>query len=312
MERGPASSGRDVLPSSGQRGKLRGTKRGTHAMKLLRYGPAGAEKPGLLDGNGTLRDLSGVVPDLAGEALSPEGLARIAALDAAGLPAVPGSPRLGTPVAGTRNFLAIGLNYADHAAETGAPIPKEPIMFLKSLGSLQGPNDEVVIPRNSVKTDWEVELAIVIGSRAKNVSPDAAMDHVAGYTICNDVSEREWQIERGGTWDKGKGADTFGPVGPWLVTQDEIPDPQNLALWLEVDGQRMQDGSTRTMIFDVRKIVSYASQFITLHPGDIITTGTPPGVGMGRKPPVFLRAGQSMRLGIEGLGEQEQKVVAAD
>ncbi|BFL62499.1 Fumarylacetoacetate hydrolase family protein [Roseomonas mucosa] len=281
-------------------------------MKLLRYGPAGAEKPGLLDGNGTLRDLSGVVPDLAGEALSPEGLARIAALDAAGLPAVPGSPRLGTPVAGTRNFLAIGLNYADHAAETGAPIPKEPIMFLKSLGSLQGPNDEVVIPRNSVKTDWEVELAIVIGSRAKNVSPDAAMDHVAGYTICNDVSEREWQIERGGTWDKGKGADTFGPVGPWLVTQDEIPDPQNLALWLEVDGQRMQDGSTRTMIFDVRKIVSYASQFITLHPGDIITTGTPPGVGMGRKPPVFLRPGQSMRLGIEGLGEQEQKVVAAD
>ena len=185
-------------------------------------------------------------------------------------------------------------------------------MFLKSLGSLQGPNDEVVIPRNSVKTDWEVELAIVIGSRAKNVSPDAAMDHVAGYTICNDVSEREWQIERGGTWDKGKGADTFGPVGPWLVTQDEIPDPQNLALWLEVDGQRMQDGSTRTMIFDVRKIVSYASQFITLHPGDIITTGTPPGVGMGRKPPVFLRPGQSMRLGIEGLGEQEQKVVAAD
>lgn len=312
MERGPASSGRDVLPSPGQRGKLRGTKRGTHAMKLLRYGPAGAEKPGLLDGNGTLRDLSGVVPDLAGEALSPEGLARIAALDAGGLPAVPGSPRLGTPVAGTRNFLAIGLNYADHAAETGAPIPKEPIMFLKSLGSLQGPNDEVVIPRNSVKTDWEVELAIVIGSRAKNVSPDAAMDHVAGYTICNDVSEREWQIERGGTWDKGKGADTFGPVGPWLVTQDEIPDPQNLALWLEVDGQRMQDGSTRTMIFDVRKIVSYASQFITLHPGDIITTGTPPGVGMGRKPPVFLRPGQSMRLGIEGLGEQEQKVVAAD
>ncbi|SUE62945.1 fumarylacetoacetate hydrolase family protein [Roseomonas gilardii] len=281
-------------------------------MKLLRYGPAGAEKPGLLDGTGTLRDLSGVVPDLAGEVLSAEGLARIAALDAAGLPAVPGSPRLGPPVAGTRNFLAIGLNYADHAAETGAPIPKEPIMFLKSLGSLQGPNDEVVIPRGSVKTDWEVELAIVIGSRAKNVALDAALDHVAGYTICNDVSEREWQIERGGTWDKGKGADTFGPVGPWLVTKDEIADPQNLALWLEVDGQRMQDGSTRTMIFDVRKIVSYASQFITLHPGDIITTGTPPGVGMGRKPPVFLRAGQSMRLGIEGLGEQVQQVVAAE
>lgn len=281
-------------------------------MKLLRYGPAGAEKPGLLDSNGTLRDLSGVVPDLAGEALSPEGLARIAALDAASLPAVPGSPRLGTPVAGTRNFLAIGLNYADHAAETGAPIPKEPIMFLKSLGSLQGPNDDVVIPRNSQKTDWEVELAIVIGTRAKNVSLDAALDHVAGYTICNDVSEREWQIERGGTWDKGKGADTFGPVGPWLVTKDESADPQNLALWLEVDGQRMQDGSTRTMIFDVRKIVSYASQFITLHPGDIITTGTPPGVGMGRKPPVFLRAGQGMRLGIEGLGEQAQKVVASE
>jgi ureidoglycolate lyase len=281
-------------------------------MKLLRYGPAGAEKPGLLDGTGTLRDLSGVVPDLAGEVLSPEGLARIAALDAAGLPAVPGNPRLGPPVAGTRNFLAIGLNYADHAAETGAPIPKEPIMFLKSLGSLQGPNDEVVIPRGSVKTDWEVELAIVIGSRAKNVALEAALDHVAGYTICNDVSEREWQIERGGTWDKGKGADTFGPVGPWLVTKDEIPDPQNLALWLEVDGQRMQDGSTRTMIFDVRKIVSYASQFITLHPGDIITTGTPPGVGMGRKPPVFLRAGQGMRLGIEGLGEQAQQVVGAE
>ncbi|APT58169.1 2-hydroxyhepta-2,4-diene-1,7-dioate isomerase [Roseomonas gilardii] len=281
-------------------------------MKLLRYGPAGAEKPGLLDGTGTLRDLSGVVPDLAGEALSAEGLTRIAALDAASLPAVPGSPRLGPPVAGTRNFLAIGLNYADHAAETGAPIPKEPIMFLKSLGSLQGPNDEVVIPRGSVKTDWEVELAIVIGSRAKNVALDAALDHVAGYTICNDVSEREWQIERGGTWDKGKGADTFGPVGPWLVTKDEIADPQNLALWLEVDGQRMQDGSTRTMIFDVRKIVSYASQFITLHPGDIITTGTPPGVGMGRKPPVFLRAGQSMRLGIEGLGEQVQQVVVAE
>jgi ureidoglycolate lyase len=281
-------------------------------MKLLRYGPAGAEKPGLLDGTGTLRDLSGVVPDLAGEVLSPEGLARIAALDAAGLPAVPGNPRLGPPVAGTRNFLAIGLNYADHAAETGAPIPKEPIMFLKSLGSLQGPNDEVVIPRGSVKTDWEVELAIVIGSRAKNVALEAALDHVAGYTICNDVSEREWQIERGGTWDKGKGADTFGPVGPWLVTKDEIPDPQNLALWLEVDGQRMQDGSTRTMIFDVRKIVSYASQFITLHPGDIITTGTPPGVGMGRKPPVFLRAGQGMRLGIEGLGEQAQQVVVAE
>ncbi|MDT8330037.1 fumarylacetoacetate hydrolase family protein [Roseomonas gilardii] len=281
-------------------------------MKLLRYGPAGAEKPGLLDGTGTLRDLSGVVSDLAGEALSAEGLARLAALDAASLPAVPGSPRLGPPVAGTRNFLAIGLNYADHAAETGAPIPKEPIMFLKSLGSLQGPNDEVVIPRGSVKTDWEVELAIVIGSRAKNVALDAALDHVAGYTICNDVSEREWQIERGGTWDKGKGADTFGPVGPWLVTKDEIADPQNLALWLEVDGQRMQDGSTRTMIFDVRKIVSYASQFITLHPGDIITTGTPPGVGMGRKPPVFLRAGQSMRLGIEGLGEQVQQVVAAE
>lgn len=281
-------------------------------MKLLRYGPAGAEKPGLLDGTGTLRDLSGVVPDLAGEALSAEGLARLAALDAASLPAVPGSPRLGPPVAGTRNFLAIGLNYADHAAETGAPIPKEPIMFLKSLGSLQGPNDEVVIPRGSVKTDWEVELAIVIGSRAKNVALDAALDHVAGYTICNDVSEREWQIERGGTWDKGKGADTFGPVGPWLVTKDEIADPQNLALWLEVDGQRMQDGSTRTMIFDVRKIVSYASQFITLHPGDIITTGTPPGVGMGRKPPVFLRAGQSMHLGIEGLGEQVQQVVAAE
>ncbi|WP_426959474.1 fumarylacetoacetate hydrolase family protein [Muricoccus radiodurans] len=280
-------------------------------MKLLRYGAPGAEKPGLLDAGGTIRSLAGIVPDLAGDALSPAALAKIAALDTAELPAVEAGVRLGPPVAGTRNFVAIGLNYADHAAETGAAIPKEPIIFLKSLNSLQGPNDDVVIPEGSHKSDWEVELAVIIGSTAKKVPANSALDHVAGYAICNDVSEREWQIERGGTWDKGKGADTFGPVGPWLVTRDEVPDPQDLAMFCEVDGQRMQDGSTRTMIFDVRQIVSYVSHFITLHPGDIITTGTPPGVGMGKKPsPIYLKAGQTMRLGISGLGEQTQRTVA--
>ncbi|MBE9605029.1 fumarylacetoacetate hydrolase family protein [Acetobacteraceae bacterium H6797] len=279
-------------------------------MKLLRYGPAGQEKPGLLDAEGRIRDLSGVVPDIAGETISPEGLAKLKALDPASLPLVEGSPRYGACVAGMKNFVCIGLNYADHAAETGAPIPKEPIIFLKSLGAVQGPNDDVIIPQGSVKTDWEVELAVIIGSKAKNVSEADAMDYVAGYAVSNDVSEREWQIERGGTWDKGKGADTFGPIGPWLVTKDEIADPQDLAMFCEVDGHRYQDGSTRTMIFGVKKLVSYVSHFITLHPGDVISTGTPPGVGMGQKPsPIYLKAGQTMRLGIAGLGEQTQKTV---
>lgn len=279
-------------------------------MKLLRYGPSGQEKPGLLDASGTIRDLSGVIPDLAGEALSPAGLAKLAALDPASLPAVSGSPRLGPPVSGMKNFVCIGLNYADHAAETGAAIPKEPIVFLKSLGALCGPNDDVMIPKNSVKTDWEVELAIIIGSTAKCVSEDEAMNHVAGYAVCNDVSEREWQIERGGSWDKGKGCDTFGPLGPWVVTKDEVADPQDLAMTLDVDGVRMQDGSTRTMIFGVRHLVHYVSHFITLHPGDVISTGTPPGVGLGKKPPMFLKPGQTMTLSIKGLGEQTQRTVA--
>jgi ureidoglycolate lyase len=280
-------------------------------MKLLRYGPDGQEKPGMLDASGTIRDLSGVIPDLAGEALSAEGLAKLAALDPASLPEVPGNPRLGPPVAGMKNLVCIGLNYADHAAETGSPVPKEPIVFLKSLGALSGPNDNVIIPKGSVKSDWEVELCIIIGSKAKCVSEDQAMDHVAGYALGNDISEREWQIERGGSWDKGKGCDTFGPVGPWLVTKDEVPDPQNLTMYCDVDGTRMQDGSTRTMIFGVKTIVSYVSGMITLHPGDVIFTGTPPGVGLGKKPsPVFLKAGQVMQLGIEGLGEQMQKTVA--
>ena len=280
-------------------------------MKLLRYGPAGQEKPGMLDGTGTIRDLSGVIPDLAGEALSPAGLARLAALDPASLPAVGGNPRLGPPVSGMKNLVCIGLNYADHAAETGAPVPKEPIVFLKSLGALNGPNDDVVIPRGSVKTDWECELAIIIGTKAKYVTEDKALDHVAGYAVGNDVSEREWQSERGMTWDKGKGFDTFGPLGPWLVTRDEVPDPQNLAMFCDVDGVRQQDGSTRTMIFGVKQLIAYVSQCITLHPGDVIFTGTPPGVGLGKKPtPVFLKAGQTMRLGIQGLGEQQQRLVA--
>jgi 2-keto-4-pentenoate hydratase/2-oxohepta-3-ene-1,7-dioic acid hydratase in catechol pathway len=279
-------------------------------MKLLRYGPAGQEKPGLLDASGAIRDLSGVIADLSGAALSPAGLAKLAALDPASLPLVGGNPRLGPPVAGMKNFVCIGLNYADHAAETGAAIPKEPIVFLKSLGALCGPNDDVMIPKNSVKTDWEVELAIIIGSTAKCVSEEAAMDHVAGYAVCNDVSEREWQIERGGSWDKGKGCDTFGPLGPWLVTKDEAGDPQDLAMTLDIDGVRMQDGSTRTMIFGVRHLVHYVSHFITLHPGDVISTGTPPGVGLGKKPPMFLKAGQSIRLSIQGLGEQVQRTVA--
>ena len=279
-------------------------------MKLLRYGPSGKEMPGLLDAGGAIRDLSGVIPDLAGDALSPAVLAKIAAIDPASLPKVAGTPRLGPPVSGMTNFVCIGLNYADHAAETGSPVPKEPIVFLKSLGALAGPNDDVIIPRGSVKTDWECELAIIIGTKAKYVSEENALDYVAGYAIANDVSEREWQSERGMTWDKGKGFDSFGPLGPWLVTKDEVPDPQNLAMFTDVDGQRMQDGSTRTMIFGVKRLIAYVSQCITLHPGDVISTGTPPGVGLGKKPtPIFLRAGQTMRLGIEGLGEQTQRTI---
>ena len=281
-------------------------------MKLLRYGPLGQEKPGILDASGAIRDLSGVVPDITGDVLSPAALAKIAAVDVNSLPKVAGNPRLGPPVTGMKNLICIGLNYADHAAETGAPIPKEPIVFLKSLNALQGPNDDVVIPRGSVKTDYEVELCIIIGTRAKYVSEDQALDHVAGYAVGNDVSEREWQAERGGAWDKGKGFDTFGPLGPWLVTKDEIPDPQNLSMYCDVDGVREQNGSTKTMIFGVKQIVAYVSQCITLNPGDVIFTGTPPGVGLGKKPtPIFLKAGQTMKLGIAGLGEQTQKLVAS-
>lgn len=281
-------------------------------MKLVRFGPRGLEKPGILDEEGRVRDLAGIVEEIGPEELSPAGLARLATVDVSALPPADPGARLGVPFTGTRNFVCIGLNYADHAAESGAAVPTEPIIFLKALTALSGPNDPVEIPRGSTKTDWEVELGVVIGSRAKYVSEAEALDHVAGYVVVNDVSERSFQLERGGTWDKGKGHETFGPVGPWLVTKDEIPDPQDLEMGLEVDGQVMQHGSTRTMIFGVRTLVSYVSQFITLLPGDIISTGTPPGVGMGKKPnPIYLRPGQNMRVWIEGLGEQRQKTVAA-
>ena len=281
-------------------------------MKLLRIGQPGAEKPAMLAADGTMRDLSAHVRDIDGAALAPASLAKLAALDPASLPKVEGSPRIGPCVVRPLNFVCIGLNYADHAAETGAAIPKEPIVFLKSLGAFCGPNDDVMIPRGSKKTDWEVELGIVIGTKASYVAEDAAMEHVAGYCVVNDVSERAYQTERGGTWDKGKGCDTFGPTGPWMVTKDEVADPQNLSLWCEVDGKRMQNGTTKTMIFGVKHLVSYVSHFITLHPGDVIATGTPPGVGLGVKPePVFLKAGQVMRLGVQGLGEQQQRLVAA-
>ena len=280
-------------------------------MKLLRYGPAGQEKPGILAADGSIRSLVGVVDDIAGEVLGPNGLKKLASVDVNSLPKVDGNPRLGPPVTGMKNLFCIGLNYADHAAETGNPIPKEPIVFLKSLGALCGPNDDVIIPKNSVKCDWEVELCIIIGTKATCVSEGEALAHVAGYAVGNDVSEREWQIERGGSWDKGKGADTFGPVGPWLVTKDEVADPHNLAMFTDVDGVRMQDGNTRTLIFGVPKLVSYVSHMFTLHPGDVIFTGTPPGVGLGKKPtPIFLKPGQTMKLGIAGLGEQTQKTVA--
>ena len=279
-------------------------------MKLLRYGPSGAEKPAMLDANGDIRCLSAVVRDIDGYALNEATLDMLRRIDPATLPKVTGNPRIGPCVVRPVNYICIGLNYADHAAETGAAIPKEPIVFLKSLGAFCGPSDDVKMPRGSQKLDWEVELGIVIGRTARYVPEHEAMDHVAGYCVCNDVSEREYQIERGGTWDKGKGCDTFGPTGPWMVTKDEIPDPQKLRLWTEVDGVRMQDGTTATMIFGVRKIVSYVSHFITLHAGDVIATGTPPGVGLGKKPvPVFLRPGNVMRLSVEGLGVQTQRVV---
>jgi len=279
-------------------------------MKLVRFGALGREKPGLLDADGNIRDLSGLVPDIARDALGAESLARLKAVDPASLPLVPAGQRLGACVGNVGNFIAIGLNYADHAAETGAAIPAEPIVFNKAPSCIVGPNDTVIIPRGSLKTDWEVELAIVIGDRASYVGANEALQFVAGYCICNDLSEREYQLERGGTWTKGKGCPTFGPLGPWLVTADEIPDPQNLSLWLDVNGERRQRGTTRTMIFNVAKIVSYVSHFMILEPGDVITTGTPPGVGMGMIPQQYLKAGDTMRLGIEGLGEQNQRVVA--
>ncbi len=280
-------------------------------MKLLRYGPKGQEKPGMLDGQGRIRDLSGHVADLSGAALTPEGLARIAALDVAALPLVEGHPRLGPCVGGVGKFICIGLNYADHAAETGAAIPTEPVVFNKWTSAICGPNDDIEIPRGSSKTDWEVELGVIIGKGGRYIEESDALSHVAGYCVINDVSEREWQLERGGTWDKGKGCDTFGPLGPWMVTPDEAGEVGNLPMWLEVDGHRYQNGSTATMIFTVPQIIAYLSRFLSLQPGDVISTGTPPGVGLGQKPPVYLKGGEVMRLGIEGLGEQVQKVVRA-
>ncbi|UXL37458.1 fumarylacetoacetate hydrolase family protein [Pseudomonas fragi] len=282
-------------------------------MKLLRYGEKGQERPALLDNNGQLRDLSAVVTDIAGDTLSPQSIARLQDIDPSTLPLVEGSPRIGACVGQVGKFICIGLNYADHAAETGAAIPAEPVVFSKWTSAIVGPNDDVEIPRNSRKTDWEVELGVVIGKGGRYISESEALEHVAGYCVINDVSEREFQLELGGTWDKGKGCDTFGPLGPWLVTRDEIADPHQLDLWLEVDGKRYQNGNTRTMIFQIPKIISYLSQFMSLQPGDVISTGTPPGVGLGIKPePVYLRAGQTMRLGISGLGEQQQRTVNAD
>ena len=275
-------------------------------MKLLRYGPAGAEKPGLMHEDGTIRDLSAHVDDIAGEALTDAGIARLRGIDPGSLPVVEGTPRIGPCVGRVGKFLCIGLNYSDHAAESGMPIPAEPILFFKANSAIIGPNDDVIIPKGSEKTDWEVELGIVIGTEARYVSEADALNHVAGYCVVNDLSERAFQMERGGQWTKGKSADTFGPIGPWLVTRDEVPDPQDLHMWLEVDGKRWQDGSTKTMIFGVAHLVSYVSQFMSLQPGDVISTGTPPGVGFGQKPPVYLKPGQEMRLGIAGLGEQRQ------
>jgi 2,4-didehydro-3-deoxy-L-rhamnonate hydrolase len=284
-------------------------------MKLVRYGQMGREKPGLIDADGKLRDLSQVIADVTPEHLSDKALAKLARIKTASLPLVKGKPRMGCPISHVGKFIAIGLNYADHAAESNMPIPKEPIVFMKANSCVQGPNDDIMLPKGSVKSDWEVELGVVIGTRASYVSQAQALNYVAGYCTINDVSEREYQLERGLTWDKGKGCDTFGPIGPWLVTRDEVPQPQRLSMWLDVNGVRMQTGNTKTMVFNVAKLVSYVSQFMTLMPGDVITTGTPPGVGMGMKKngkpaPMFLKAGDTMSLGIQGLGEQHQKVVA--
>ncbi len=281
-------------------------------MKLLRYGSPGQEKPGLLDQDGTIRDLSGIVPDIAGEVLSSAGLDRLRGVDPSTLPRVEGEQRIGPCVGQVGKFICIGLNYSDHAAESGMAVPPEPVIFMKATSAICGPNDGIEIPRGAEKTDWEVELGIVIGKATKFVDEAQALEHVAGYCIVNDVSERAFQAERSGQWTKGKSHDTFGPIGPWLVTKDEVPDPQNLALWLEVDSRRCQDGSTRTMVYQVPFLVSYLSQFMSLQPGNIISTGTPPGVGMGQKPhPIYLKPGQTMRLGIEGLGEQTQRTVQA-
>ncbi len=279
-------------------------------MKLVRYGAPGAERPGLIDADGRIRDLSAHVADIAGPALAPDSLEKLAAIDPASLPLVEGNPRFGPCVGQVGKFLCIGLNYSDHAAETGATVPPEPVLFTKATSAIIGPDDNVVLPRGSVKTDWEVELGIVIGKAAKYVTEEEAEAHIAGYCLINDVSEREYQLERHGTWDKGKGCDTFGPIGPWLATRDEIADPDNLKMWLEVNGHRYQDGNTATMVYKPAFIVHYLSQFMTLHPGDLISTGTPPGVGMGQKPPVYLKAGDVMALGIDGLGTQRQAVVA--
>jgi 2,4-diketo-3-deoxy-L-fuconate hydrolase len=281
-------------------------------MKLMRHGAKGAEKPALVDDHGRVHDLSGVLPDITAETLTPAGLERLRKLDPAKLPLVAQPGRVAPPWSGMGKLICIGLNYSDHAAETGAPIPKEPIIFMKPTSAVVGCNDPVVLPQGSVKSDWEVELGVVIGSKARYVSEADALKHVAGYCVVNDVSEREYQIERGGTWDKGKGCDTFGPVGPWMVSADEIEDPQQLAMWLDVNGRRCQNGSTKTMIFGVAELVSYCSRFMTLYPGDLISTGTPPGVGLGMKPPTYLKAGDEMHLGIAHLGEQRQRVFAWD
>ena len=280
-------------------------------MKLLRYGPKGAEKPGLLDANNQIRDLSSIIPDLTGDTVDPGTMARLSALDTDTLPPVEGTPRIGPCIGNVGKFVCIGLNYSDHAKETGSPIPSEPIVFMKATSSINGPDDDIELIRNSVKTDWEVELGFVIGRETKYVTEAQALDHVAGYCIVTDVSEREWQIERQGNWSKGKSGDTYGPIGPWLVTPDEVGDPQSLGLWLDVNGTRYQDGNTNTMIFPVSKIISYLSECMSLQPGDVIATGTPPGVGMGMKPQIFLRAGDTMRVGVEGLGVQAQRIVDA-
>lgn len=279
-------------------------------MKLLRYGPKGAEKPGLLDGDGTIRDLSGVISDVSGKALGEGLIESLSGLDVKSLPVVEGNPRLGPCVDGVGKFICIGLNYADHAAESGMELPEEPVVFFKATSAICGPDDTVEIPRNSVKTDWEVELGVVIGKEAKYVSEADALDHVAGYCVINDVSERDFQLHRSGQWVKGKSADTFGPIGPWLVTRDEVADPQDLAMWLEVNGHRYQNGSTRTMHFGVATVIAHLSQFMSLQPGDVISTGTPPGVGMGQKPQTYLKPGDKIELGIDGLGQQSQDVVA--